>query len=95
MKADCHTDLDKTRDSTEMYKINNGTNETLETQRVAFSVKENSLIRKHLKSYIQTNKKIDKYEFQEFVSDTPELADIVAKFGNQKLVVKIRTERKC
>ena len=95
MKADCHIDLDKMRDSTEMYKINNGTNETLETQRVAFSVKENSLIRKHLKSYIQTNKKIDKYEFQEFVSDTPELADIVAKFGNQRLVVKIRTERKC
>ena len=60
----------------------------------AFTEKQNSLIRKHLKSFIRTEKKINKYEFKKFVADIPAMNNIVTKIGIDRLVGKVRTERK-
>ena len=62
-------------------------------QRYAFTEKDNSLIRKHLKSFIKTNKTINKCEFKTIVNDIPEMTDIVAKIGIDRLTVKVRIER--
>ena len=63
-------------------------------QRFAFTERDNSLIRKHLKSFIKTNKTINKFEFKTIVNDNPEMTDIVAEIGIDRLIVKVRTERK-
>ena len=63
-------------------------------KRFAFTEKENSLIRKHLKSFIRTEKKRTKHEFKKFVADIPAMKNIVTKIGIDRLIVKVRTERK-
>ena len=63
-------------------------------KRFAFTEKENSLIRKHLKSFIRTKKKINKHEFKKFVADIPAMNNIVTKISIDRLIVKVRTERK-
>ena len=63
-------------------------------KRFVFTEKENSLIRKHLKSFIRTEKKINKHEFKKFVADIPAMNNIVTKIGIDRLIVKVRTERK-
>ena len=63
-------------------------------QRFAFTERDHSLIRKHLKSFIKTNKTINKCEFKTIVNDVPEMTDIVAKTGIDRLILKVRTERK-
>ena len=62
--------------------------------RFAFTEKENSLIRKHLKTFIKTVKKINKHKFKRFVADIPAMSKIVTKIGIDCLIVKVRTERK-
>ena len=57
-------------------------------KRFAFTEKENSLIRKHLKSFIRTDKKINKHEFKKFVADIPAVNNIVTKIGIDRLIVK-------
>ena len=63
-------------------------------KRFAFTEKENSLIRKHLKSFIRTKKKINKHEFKKFVADIPAMNKIITKIGIDRHIVKVRTERK-
>ena len=63
-------------------------------RRFAFTERGNSLIRKHLKSFIKTSKTINKCEFKAIVNDIPEMSDIVAKIGIDQLIVKLRTKRK-
>ena len=63
-------------------------------KRFAFTEKENSLIRKHLKSFIRTEKNINKHEFKKFVADIPAMNKIITKIGIDRHIVKVRTERK-
>ena len=58
-----------------------------------YSSEENTIIRKCLAQYIKLKMSILKQEFDTFISNLEELKTIKEKYGLDKLVVKLRTDR--
>ena len=62
--------------------------------RKTFSESELNLIYEHLGHFIDSREPLIKSDFLKYVSSKKELETLVAKFGMNSLLVKMRTERK-
>ena len=62
--------------------------------RCNFSLSEMGFVRKYLGKYINGNMSLNFKETKQYVENSPELSDLVERFGRSGIITKIRTERK-
>ena len=63
-------------------------------KRTAFTKEDNDLVHDHLANFIKSDIQIKRDEFEKYVSNIPELADLLQRVGIMSIITKIRTERK-